>query len=55
MKAHNPLFSLRMKGPETSLVVQCSRLHYSTTEGAGLIPNWGTKILHDPWHSQNRE
>lgn len=31
MRAHNPLFSLRMKGPETSLVVRCFRLGVAIT------------------------
>ena len=30
----------------TSLAVQWLRIQSSTTEGAGLIPAWRTKILH---------
>ena len=36
----------------TSLAVQWLRFHASTAGGMGLIPGWGTKILHAAWHSQ---
>ena len=34
----------------TSLAVQWLRPGASTVEGTGLIPGWGTKILHAMWH-----
>ena len=37
---------------ETSLVVQWFRLCASTAGDVGLIPGWGTKILHATGHSQ---
>ena len=36
----------------TSLVVQWLGLWVSTAGGVGLIPGWGTKILHVAWHDQ---
>ena len=39
----------------TSLVVQWLRLLTSTSEGMGLIPGWGTKILHALWHSKKKK
>ena len=30
----------------TSLAVQWLRLHAPSADGMGLIPGWGTKILH---------
>ena len=48
--------SLKMgKIRDTSLVVQWLRLHASNAGGAGLIPGWGTKILHAVWHSQKQK
>ena len=38
------LFKMLKRG--TSLVVQWLRLCASTSVGMGLIPGWGTKILH---------
>ena len=35
-----------------SLVAQWLRLHASTVRGVGLIPGWGTKVLHAAWCSQ---
>ena len=35
---------------ETSLVVQWLRLHAPNVGDMGLIPGWGTKILHAAWH-----
>ena len=34
----------------TSPAVQWLRLRGSTAGGVGLIPGWGTKIPHAPWH-----
>ena len=28
-------------------------LHLTVQRGMGLIPGWGTKILHVTWYSQN--
>ena len=39
--------------PGTSLAVQWLRLQSSTTEGAGSIPGWRTKILHAAQCNQN--
>ena len=36
-----------------SLVAQWLGLCASTAQGMGLIPGWGTKIPHVPWHGQN--
>ena len=36
----------------TSLAVQWLRLRASTAGGTGLIPGWGTKILHDAQRGQ---
>ena len=36
----------------TFLVVQWLRLHTSSAAGVGLIPGWGTKILHASWCHQ---
>ena len=41
--------------PWTSLVVQCLRLHASTAGGPGLIPGWGTKILHAPQYGKKKK
>ena len=38
----------------TSQVVQWLRLHASTAGDTGLIPGWGTKILCDVQHDQNK-
>ena len=40
---------------ETSLVVQCLRLHIFTAGGTGSNPGQGTKILHATWHSQKKK
>ena len=37
-----------------SLGVQWLGLHASTAGGAGLIPGWGTKILHAMRHSRKK-
>ena len=39
----------------TCLVVQWLGLCASTSENMGLIPGWGTKIPHAPWHSQKKK
>ena len=39
----------------TSLAVQWLRLYTSPTEGAGLIPRWGTKILHAVQQKKKRK
>ena len=36
-----------------SLAIPWLELCTSTTGDAGLIPDWGTKILHAVWHGQN--
>lgn len=36
-------------------MVQGLGLHASTTEGTGLIPGLGTKILHASWRSQKKK
>ena len=41
--------------PWTSLVVQCLRLHASTAGGPGLIPGWGTKILHATQYGKKKK
>ena len=40
--------------PRTSLVVQWLRLCTAVAEGMGLIPDWGTKILHLAWCGQKK-
>lgn len=35
-------------------MVQGLGLHASTTEGTGLIPGLGTKILHASWRGQKK-
>ena len=39
----------------TSLVVQWLGLCASTTGGTGLIPGWGTRILHATWRGQKKK
>ena len=39
----------------TSLVVQWLRLWASNAGGSGLIPGWGTKILHAMKYDQKKE
>ena len=39
----------------TSLAVQCLRLSASTAGGTGLIPGWGTKILHALQRGQKKK
>ena len=36
-------------------MVRWIRVCISTAEGMGLIPGWGTKILHAVWHSQKKK
>ena len=31
------------------------KLHASTAGDVGLIPAWGTKILHATWHDQKKK
>ena len=38
-----------------SPVVKTPSLHCSTAAGTGLIPGWGTKILHAGGHSQKKK
>ena len=38
--------------PGISLVVQQLRLCAPNAGHTGLIPGWGTKILHAPWHGK---
>ena len=42
-----------MKG--TSLAVQWLRLCLYNAGGTGLIPVWGTKILHASWQGQKKK
>ena len=36
-------------------MVQWLRLYVSNAGGSGLIPGWGTKILHAAWCSQKNK
>ena len=44
---------MRINLEGNSLVVQCFSLCASNTEGEGLIPGWGTEILHACGMAQN--
>ena len=45
-------FFLRFPALETSLVVQWLRFCAASAGGTGLIPGWGTKILHAARHGK---
>ena len=40
---------------EGTLAVQWIGLCASSTEGAGSVPGWGTKILHTTCHGQKKK
>ena len=45
-------FSLFQLAPGTSQVIQWLRIQAPNAGDTGLIPAWGTKILHPAWRSQ---
>ena len=47
--------SLKQGFQGTSLAVQWLRLCTRNAGGTGLIPDWGTKILHAAWHGQEKK